>query len=181
MNQLDHNSAHLFSTRLNSIFKLPACTPLSRGQACLAITTTSNLHCLMLCWRNASLMILFTRFRSAAPDSVFLATIIPSLAFLLPLRTKKILKYLSAMFSARITWSKPFLRNNRCAAVNSADRLDCEADILNRESGTALGATCLNHSAASACLHAHQKSMRAFSFGYGRLICAFHVLFLVEP
>ena len=126
-------------------------------------------------------MILFTRFRSAAPDSVFLATTIPSLALLLPLRTKKILKYLSAKFSARITWLKPSSRNNRCAAVNSADRLGGEADMLNRESGTALGAASLDHSAASACLHAHQKSMGAFSFGYGRLICAFHVLFLVEP
>lgn len=126
-------------------------------------------------------MILFTRFRSAAPDSVFLATTIPSLAFLLSLRTKKILKSLSAMFSARITWSKPSSRNSRCAAVNSADRLSGKADVLNRESDTALGAACLDNSATSACLHAHQKAMGAFSFGYGWLICAFHVLFLVEP
>lgn len=31
MYQLDQNSAHLFSTRLNSIFKLPTCAPPSCG------------------------------------------------------------------------------------------------------------------------------------------------------
>lgn len=103
MHQLYHDSAHLFSTWLNSIFKLPACSTLSRGKTCFTSTTISSLRSLILCRRNASLIIRFTRFRSAAPDNVFLPTIIPSLAFSWLLRTKKTLKYLSAIFSARTT------------------------------------------------------------------------------
>ena len=166
VHQLDHDSAHLFSIRLNSIFKFPADAPC--GSARLTITTTSNLHCLMPCWRNASLMILFTRFRSTAPDSVFLPTIIPSRAFFWPLRTKKILKHLSDMLSARTAWSKPFSRNNRCAAVNLADGLNCEF-------GTAPSATCIDHCASAARFHAHQKTMGAFPLDYGWLVCTFHV------
>src|SRR5574340_450193 len=76
MYQLNHDSAHLLSTRLNSIFKLPICTPPSWGSLRLSITTRSSPHNLMLCWRNASLMTLFMRFRSVARASVFLPTII---------------------------------------------------------------------------------------------------------
>ena len=173
MHQLDHDSAHLFSTRLNSVFKFSADTPC--GSARFTITTTSNLHCLMQCWRNASLMILFTRFRSTAPDSVFLPTIIPSRAFFWPLGTKKILMCLSDMLSARTTWSKPFSRNNRCAAVNLADGLDCETATSNREFGTAPSATCIDHRASAARFHAHQEAMGAFSLDYGWLVCTFHV------
>lgn len=159
MHQLDHDSAHLISTRSNSIFKLPTCVQPPGESARLNITTKSSLHCLTLCWRNVSLMALFTRFLSTAPDSILFPTITPSLAFFLQLRTKKTLKYLSDMFSAWTTWSKPFSRNNRCAVVNFADRLDSEFC-------TAFGAACINNSATSACFHAHQKTMCAFSFGY---------------
>ena len=159
MNQLDHNSVHRFSIPLNSILKLSICVSCSRASARFTITTTSSLHSLMLCWRNTSLMTLFTRFRSTALGSVFLPTIIPSLAFSLPLHRKNILTCLSDIFSARITWSKPFSRTNRCAAVNLADRLDCEFC-------TAFGATRIDNGATSACFHAHQKTMGAFPFGY---------------
>lgn len=174
MYQLDHDSTHLFSIRLNSIFKFSASEPHPWMSARLTITTISSLRCLMLWRRNASLMILFTRLLSAAPEIVFFPTIIPSLAFFLVLRAKKILKCLSDMFSAPTTWLKPFSRNNRCAAVNLADRLNCE-------SCTSLGAACLDYCAASACLHSHQKAVGTFSFGYGWLICTFHVLFLGKP
>lgn len=100
MYQRDQDSAHLSSTRLNSCFKPPTCAPLSCGQARLNITTISSRQNLMLCCRNASLIILFVRFLSTAPASVFFATINPSLAFLMELRTKKTLKCLSAMLSA---------------------------------------------------------------------------------
>jgi hypothetical protein len=45
--------------------------------------------------------------------------------------------------------------------VNSAEMV-----ILDCESGTASGATSPNNSAPSACFHAYQKAMGAFSFGY---------------
>lgn|SRR5574340_117815 len=157
--QPDQDSAHLFSTRLNSIFNSPTCAPQSCRQARLTMTTRSNPHNLMLCCRNASLMILFARFRSAAPASILLPTTNPSLAFFLPLHTKKTLKCLSATLSARTTWSKPSLRNNRCVASNFADKLDCE-------SCTALRATCIDNSAAPARFHPHQKTVRAFSSSY---------------
>jgi hypothetical protein len=70
-----------------------------------------------------------------------------------------------------MAWSNPFLRNKRCATVN----LD---EILNCKSCTAPSATRSDNCAPPACLHAHQKAMRAFSFGYRRLISAFHVFFL---
>src|SRR3990167_696234 len=62
MYQLDYNSAHLRSTLLNSIFKLSSCEPRLCGQVRFTITTKSKLHSLMLCWRNASLMVLFKQF-----------------------------------------------------------------------------------------------------------------------
>ncbi len=168
MYQFDHDSAHRLSTLLNSIFKLPPRISYSRGPARFAITTKSSLRRLTPCWRKTSLIALFTRFLSAAPGRVFLPITIPSLAFFLLLRTKKILKCPSAMLSAQTTWSKPSLRNNRCAAVNLQDELD-------REFCTALGAARIDNGAATARLHAHQETMGAFSFGYGGLVCAFHV------
>jgi hypothetical protein len=116
-------------------------------------------------------MILLTRFRAAALGNFFLLAIIPSRALFAQLRAKNILKCLSAIFSARITWSKPSARNNRYATVN----LD---EMLDRESCTAPGAARPDNRAASACLHAHQKAMGAFSFDYGWLVSAFHVFFL---
>lgn len=176
--QPDHNSAHLFSTRLNSVSRLPPRVPPFRERVRLAITTTSTLQILILCRRNTSRIALLTRFRSTAPGNVFLLAIIPSLALLPPLREKYILKYSSATLSARMTWPKPSPRNNRCAVVKLAGTLDCEADALNRESGTALGTACIDDSAATARFHAHQKAMGAFSPDYGWLICTFHVFFL---
>lgn len=130
----------------------------------------SSLLFLTLCWRNASRTTLLARFLSTAPESVFLLAIIPSLAFFSLLCAKKILKYLSETLWALTTWSKPSSRNNRCLMVNLADlQLDCEFC-------TAFGAACVNNSTASACLHAHQKAMGTFSFRYGRLVCAFHIL-----
>lgn len=98
--QRDYNPAHLPSALLNSIFKSATCTPLSWSKGRLSITTKSTLQTFMLCWRKVSLMILFTRFRSTARCSVLLPTIIPSLAFGFPLRTKNTLKYRSEMISA---------------------------------------------------------------------------------
>lgn len=125
----------------------------------------------MLCWRKVSRMNLLTRFRSAAPGSDFLLAIIPRRALFLRLRVKNILKCLSATFSARMTWSKPSARNNLQATVNFDELLD-------RESCTAPGSACPDNCAASACLHAHQKTMGAFSFDYGWLVGTFHVFFL---
>lgn len=113
--QLDHNPAHLFSALLNSNFKESTWVSLFWSKGRLTITTKSILHNFILCWRKVSLMILFTRFLSTAPDSVLLATIIPSLALAFPLLTKNTLQYLSAIISALRTLSKPILRNNRCA------------------------------------------------------------------
>jgi len=47
--------------------------------------------------------------------------------------------------------------------------------MLNRESGTAPSATCIDHCASAARFHAHQKTMGAFPFDYGWLVCTFHV------
>lgn len=102
MYQLDQSSAHLFSTMLKSIFKPLTCITFC-ASACLAITTISNVQSLTPCWRNVSLIILFTRFLSVARASVFFPTIIPSLACFWLLRSKYILKNLFDMFSARIT------------------------------------------------------------------------------
>ena len=85
--QLDQNSAHLFSTRLKSAFKPSTCVAICASE-CLTITTISNMQNLTLCWRNVSLMILFTLFRSVAQARVFFPTIIPSLAFFLQFRSK---------------------------------------------------------------------------------------------
>lgn len=174
MYQLDHKSAHLFSTLLNSIFKLPICALASNESARLNITTISRWLSLMLCWRNASLIILFARFRSTAPESVFLLAIIPSLALFIPLRTKKTLKCWSDTFAARTALSNPFFFSNRYAAENLADK----AERLYCESCTALGTARINNSTATACFHAYQKSMGAFSSGYWWLVCALHVIFL---
>ena len=116
-------------------------------------------------------MILLTRFRSTALGSNFLLAIIPSRALFRQLRVKNILKCLSAIFSASITWSKPSARNNLHAAANWAETLDSE-------SGTALGATRPDNSSASECLHANQKAMGALSLDYGWLVSTFHVFFL---
>jgi hypothetical protein len=110
-------------------------------------------------WRKASLIALFTRFRSTAFDSVRLPTIIPSLAFVSLLRTKYILQNLSAIAPECKTWLKPVLRNNLCA-------LEKLLNLLYRESCTAFCAASINNGAASACFHAHQKTVCAFSFRY---------------
>jgi len=168
MYQLDHNSAHLLSTRLNSVFKSLARSACFWEQSRLSITTRSISRTLILCWRKVSRIIRLIRLRSAAPDKVRLLTIIPSLALLPPFRTKNTLKCWSARLSACMARSNPSLRNNRCATVNLIGELDSEPC-------TTLGATRIDNCAATACLHSHQKAVGAFSFGYGRLICAFHV------
>lgn len=166
MYQPDHYSAHLLSTRLNSVSKPLLDAP--SAQACLTITTISRWQALMRCCRNTSLITRLTWLRSVACGSVRLLATMPSRALLLSLRAKKTLKCLSARFSACRTRSNPSLRSSRCAAVNPADSLDSE-------SCTALGATCIDHGTAAASLHAHQKAVGAFSSSNGRLICAFHV------
>lgn len=168
MNEFYYCFAHLFSIRLNSISNILFCALFSSGYGHLTITTISNLRVLILWWRKVSRMILLTRFRSAARGNVFLPAIIPSLALFTSLWTKNTLKYLSKMFSAWMTWSKPILRDNRCATVN----LD---EILNSKSCTASGTARPDNGAATASLHSDQEAMGAFSFGYRWLVCAFHV------
>jgi hypothetical protein len=158
-NEFNYCFAHLFSILLNSVSKLLFCAFLSCGLVHLTITTISRGWALMLCCRNVSRIILLTQFRSADLGNVFLLAIIPSLAFSSSLWTKNILKYLSKIFSACMTWSKPFLRNNLCAIVNFEE-------ILNSKSCAAPGATSPDNSSATTSLHANQKTMGTFSFGY---------------
>ena len=169
--QWNYHSAHLYSTWLNNFSKSSVRVTNFQEKSRFTITTISNLQALMLCWRNFSRMILLTRFRSDALGNVFLLAIIPSLALFSQLHAKNTLNCLSAIFSPRKTWSKPSARNNRYAAVYLNEMLD-------RESCTALGAARPDNCAAPACLHAHQKTMGAFSFDYGWLVGAFHIFFL---
>jgi len=101
MYQLDNYFAHLFCTRLNSVFKL--WIPSSWCEACRGSTTISSPNFLMVCRLKTSRTILFIRFLSTAVETSFFLTITPSLALLLLLRTKKTLKKLSEMVFAWIT------------------------------------------------------------------------------
>ena len=157
----------------------------------------------MWCTRNSARTTLLKRFRSTARGRIFLLAIIPSLACPLLLRTKKILKCLSEILSALRTRLKPFSRSNLYAAENLAGvriplvvagidikqrtpRGQCVSTAgqvkqqvrLNSKSGATARAAGINHSTATACFHAHQKTMGAFSAGYGGLVGAFHVYIL---
>lgn len=172
--QLDQNFTHLSSTRPNSVFNFSVPAPASWMPRVLTNTTRSSFCILTACRRNVSLTILLTRFRSTALGNDLLLAMMPSLAFSPSLPAKKTLKCLSPTLSLRRTWSNRSLRNNRCAAVNVA------TGLLDSEFCTAFCAACIDDCAATAGLHANQKTMGALPAGNGWLICAFHVFSLVN-
>lgn len=81
MYQLDHDCAHLLSTRLNSFSKSPLGAPCSPTR--LTITTRSRLNALMLCCLNTSRITRFARLRSFACGSIRLLAMMPRRALLL--------------------------------------------------------------------------------------------------
>lgn len=130
----------------------------------------------MLCLRKVSLICLFRRLRSIALGRIFLDEIMPSLAFPLLFRTKKILKTLSATLLECSTFSKPSTRNKRYSELNLND-----LGILYGKLGSTLGSTCVYYSSATPRFHANQKPVCALSLGYRRLVSSFHdCLFLIN-
>jgi len=67
-----------------------------------------------------------------------------------------------------MTWSKPNVRDNRCAMV----KLD---EFLNCKSGASPCATRSDNSPATLSFHSDQKPVGTFSFGNRWLVRAFHV------
>jgi hypothetical protein len=55
--------------------------------------------------------------------------------------------------------------------------LVCEA-VLDSQTLAAFGAACIDHSAAAASLHADQEAVGTCATDFGRLVCAFHEIFL---
>jgi hypothetical protein len=51
-----------------------------------------------------------------------------------------------------------------------------KCNSLNSQAFAALGSTCIDNSASSACFHAHQKAMGASASGFRGLVCAFHLI-----
>ena len=170
-NQFNYCFAHLFCIRFNNMFKL--C--LGSSPQCiwtdLTITTKSSLLALMLWCRKISLTVLLILFRLTAPGKTFLLATIPSLAYGFTFWIKNTLKYSSSTTSARRTSANPSLRNNLC----EGEKPKWE---LGSKSGTASGTTSPDNGTAPACFHSYQKTMSAFSFGYGRLVSSFHDMFL---
>ena len=170
-NQFNHCFAHLLCIRFNSTFKLCLDSVLGCIWADLTITTKSSLLALILWCRKISLTVLLILFRLTALGNTLLLATTPSLAWDFSFWTKKTLKYSSSTDSARITWTNPSLRNNRCEAENPKRE-------LNSKSGTPSRTTSTDNGTAPACFHSYQKTMSAFSFGYGRLVSSFHDIFL---
>jgi len=174
--QKKHKSAHYFLSKT----AFSACTScaLASGKSFFfkarrkRITTSASIP-LRVKDRKFSLTILLILFLSTAPGISLLLTVIPSRAH-----------------PARLLWTCTANQRVVCALCLRMAEKPCWRDILllrgkkarsadlDAQSCTAFGSSGRYNSTSALGFHAHQKTVGAFSFGYGRLECAFHNLIL---